>query len=354
MRALYYPDAEPSLAWLRTFALFYDCVGSVVPEDWQGELSPDISEFAARFPGAYEAMPPHHDGRYLYKLSADLLAPALDLLRATAPKELVATIGPGGTTSFQGYVFLHRDKLPPDVMHLLSKRKLLILPGFDDRYMVVEERTSNLILAHIATDIGERTGWSTATDRDVEFYFASLGRLRLERENERAQDRLASAIIRSQVPKDILGLSWSRYREVRDAYADIRKPLEELFAKLTRQSRLGGITDPAAFRDALVDVCRDFNNEVEKFAKTRFWRGVESVAPVALVSMMSVAGALAGVLAPQQTIWRLGLPIGSAAFQLYRAAVNSASVPSADRAVYQMMADMKRDVLKPKRLASLF
>ena len=50
---------------------------------------------------------------------------------------------------------MHRDKLPPDVTTLLSKCKLL-LPEFEDRLMVVERRTSNLILAHIATDIAER------------------------------------------------------------------------------------------------------------------------------------------------------------------------------------------------------
>lgn len=353
MRALYYPEAEPSLAWLRTFALFYDSVGSVVPEDWQRELSPDVSEFAARFPGAYEALPPRHDGNYLYQLSADLLAPSLDLLGATAPKELEFTFSPDGSQRVTGYVFMHRDKLPPDVTDLLASRNLL-LPEFDDRYMVVEEKTSNLILAHIATDIGERTGWSTATDQDVEFYFASLGRLRLTRYDEQAQNRLATAIIHSQVPKDILGLTWSRYREVRDAYADIRRPLEELLANLTRQARIGGITDPASLRDVLDDASRDFNAEVEKFAQTKFWRKVKSVTPVGVVNMMSVTGALTGLLAPHQTIWRAALPIGSAAFQLYRAVVGTASVPSTGRTVYQMMADMKRDILKPERLVSLF
>ena len=327
-------------------------VGSIVPDDWRGQLSPDVSEFGARFPGVYEAVPPHHDGRYLYKLSAKLLASSLDVLGATPPKQFKVLIEPGGVTSIPGYVLMHRDKLPPDVTTLLSERKLL-LPD-EDGLMVVERRTSNLILAHIATDIAERTGWSTATDRDVEFYFASLGRLRSRRKDDLAQESLGSAIIRSQVPKDLLGLTWSRYRVVRDAYADLRRPFEELVAKLTRQSRITGMTDPVLFNAALTDVCKEFNDEVEKFTKTRFWRMIESTAPVALVSMMAVAGALVGAVAPQKTFWRIGLPLGSATIQVYRAAVGSASVPVADRAVYQMMADMKRDILKPKRLASLF
>jgi hypothetical protein len=351
MRALYYPKAEPSLAWLRTFALFYDTVGSIVPEDWSNKLSPDVSEFGARFPGVYEQVPPHHDGRYLYNLSAKLLASSLDLLGAAPPKRLKFLIEPGGT-SVSGYVFMHKDKLPPDVMTLLSERRLL-LPDSDDGAMVVERRTSNLILAHIATDIAERRGWSTATDRDVEFYFANLGRLRSRRQDELAQDVLATAIIRSQVPTDIVGLTWSRYRSVRDAYADIRRPFEELVARLIRQSRIVGMTDPDLYKAALIDACKGFNDEVEKFTKTRFWRRIESTAPVALASMMAVAGALVGAIAPQQTLWRIGLPLGSASIQIYRAAVPPVA-PGADRAVYQMMADMKRDILKPKRLMSLF
>jgi hypothetical protein len=353
MRALYYPEAEPSLAWLRTFALFYDSVGSIVPEDWHRQLSPDVSEFGARFPSVYQALPPLHEGRYLYNLPADLLASSLDVLGARPTKKFQVIIGPNGDTSIPGFVFMHRDKLPPDVTRLLHQRGLL-LPEFDDRAMVVEGRASNLILAHIATDIAERTGWSTATDRDVEFYFTSLGRLRARRDDEVAQDRLASAIIQSEVPKDILGLSWSRYRVVREAYADLRRPFEELVSRLTRQSRISGITDPVLLKAALADVCKDFNNEVEKFTKTRFWRKVESTAPVALASLMAVTGTVLGVAAPQKTFWRLALPLGSVAIHVYRAAVGSADGPAVDRRVYQLMADIKRDIVKPERLRSLF
>jgi hypothetical protein len=69
--------------------------------------------------------------------------------------------------------------------------------------------------------------------------------------------------------------------------------------------------------------------------------------------MMAVAAALVGVIAPQETFWRIGLLLGSASIQIYRAAVSPVA-PGPDRAVYQMMADMKRDILKPKRLTSLF
>src|SRR6185312_12949797 len=138
-----------------------------------------------------------------------------------------------------------------------------------------------------------------------------------------------------------------------DAYADTRRPFEELVARLTRQSRMVGMTDSVLFKAALDDACKEFNDEVEKFTKTRFWRRIESTAPVALVSMMAVAGALVGAIAPQKTFWRIGLPLGSASIQIYRAAVPPAA-PAADTAVYQMMADMKRDILRPKRLTSLF
>ena len=78
------------------------------------------------------------------------------------------------------------------------------------------------------------------------------------------------------------------------------------------------MTDPVLFKAALADACKEFNGEVEKFTKTRFWRRIESTAPVALVSMMAVTGALLGAVAPQKTFWRIGLPLGSAAIQVYR------------------------------------
>ena len=94
-------------------------------------MSPDVSEFRGRFPAVYEAVPPRQDGRYLYDLAAMLLASSLDVLGAAPPKQFNVLIERGGVTSIPGYVFMHRDKLPPDVTTLLSERKLL-LPDCED------------------------------------------------------------------------------------------------------------------------------------------------------------------------------------------------------------------------------
>jgi hypothetical protein len=52
-------------------------------------------------------------------------------------------------------------------MALLVDRRLLLegFPDPDSDVFAVEERTANLILAYIANEVAERTGWNTATDR---------------------------------------------------------------------------------------------------------------------------------------------------------------------------------------------
>ena len=95
---------------------------------------------------------------------------------------------------------------------------------------IVERRAANLILACIADDIARRSGWSTATDRDIEFYFNGLSRLERPAETAAAQAFFATAVISSQVPSNILSMPWKRYETIRNAYADLRRPLEDLFS----------------------------------------------------------------------------------------------------------------------------
>ena len=354
MRALYYPEAEPSLKWLRTFALFYDCVGSIVPEDWKSDLSSEIQEFGAHFPDSYQALPPRSRGEYLFSLSAKRLELTLNAVGAMPPAQLEVVIDDRGTT-IPGYVFLHRDKLPPDLMALLVDRRLLLegLPDPDSDVFAVEERAANLILAHIASEVAARTGWSTSTDRDIEFYFTSIHRLHRETRPDVTQQFLASAVLMSQVPRDILGISWRRYKEIRNAYADIRRPLEQLLSNLTRQEGLSRIGDAKLFQEALTGICGDFNREVEKFGKSRLWRSLERTAPVALATLMSAAAGVVGAVSPKNANWVVGLTIGSVIVQAYQVAV----APPADgypANIYQTMADMKRDILQPGRLVSLF
>jgi hypothetical protein len=360
MRALYYPEAEPSLKWLRTFALFYDCVGSIVPDEWKSGLSPELSEFAAHFPEAYEAVSPKNAGVYLFHLSAELLDRALQAVEATPPEQTNMVVR-GKEIEFPGYVIMHRHKLPPEVMDLLMRRGLVlekwrpIIPASIENCFIVERRASNLILAYIADDLARHSGWSTATDRDIEFYFNGLNRLQRPATPAEAQAFLATAVISSQVPSNILGMPWKQYKTIRNAYADLRKPLEDLFFRLTRQGELSRISDPAAFKSALDGVCRDFDSEMKKFSKTKLWRNVERAVPVALGALTAVAALAVGAESPNNKAWALGLGLGSIALRVYpQAAAVVQAQPLDGGSVYQTMADLKRDIIKPTRFTSLF
>lgn len=177
-------------------------------------------------------------------------------------------IDPGGGTRIPGYVFLHRDKLPPDVMALLIDRRLL-LEGFtnaDADVFTVEQRAADLILSHIANEVAHRTGWSTATDRDIEFYFTSLHGVRRETRSDVAQQLLSSTVLMSQVPKNIVGISWRRYTEIRSAYADIRRPLEELLTNIVRQE---GLSNCTSFEGIVMGQLVRVQNAEETLSSTR-------------------------------------------------------------------------------------
>ena len=48
LEALYYPNIEPPIEWLKSAALFFDLVMSFVPSDSDDILSQDLCEFAER------------------------------------------------------------------------------------------------------------------------------------------------------------------------------------------------------------------------------------------------------------------------------------------------------------------
>lgn len=341
---------EPPQAWLRSFSLFFDTIRSVVPEDIGERLSPEIREFAASIPDAYETVTPE-SVKHTRKDNLSRTEKAFERISGggkrtkKGERELVIEIDRQGSLRFIDRVFLHNDKISPRVRRLLRKYELIIdwdltdLVGLQN-YSVVNERASNIILSDIANRLARRKGWSSITDQDLEFSVIALEGVR-ESTDTATADVLASAIISLEIPEEIRSIELKKYKEFRDAYADVRKPFQELVFKLNQIYRLGEITGKEDLRDRVKDACSDFDAEVQKFRETRFSRKFKSWTPVGIGSLATLVGAalpLPVVAIPSACL--------SVLFQVIDKKRSFGPAPSDGPEVYQMIADMRRDILK--------
>ena len=77
--------------------------------------------------------------------------------------------------------------------------------------------------------------------------------------------------------------------------------------------------------------------------------------PVALGALTTVAAGVVAADFANNKPWIIGLALGSAAVQVYsQAPAVVQAQPMGGEDVYQTMADLKRDIIKPTRFASLF
>ena len=355
--ALYYPDMEPPQGWLRSFSLFFDTIRSVVPEDIGERLSPEIREFAASIPDAYETVTPD-SVKHTRKDNLSRIERAFERISGgrkrtkRGGREFTIEIDDEGSLRFIDHVFLHNDKISPRIRKLLRKHELILdwdltdLVGLQN-YSVVNERASNIILSDIANRLARRKGWSSVTDQDLEFSVVALEGVR-ESADAATAEALAAAIISLEIPEEIQIIELKKYKEFRDAYADVRKPFQELVIKLNQVYRLGGITNRKDLRDRVKDACSDFDSEVHKFRTTRFSRKFTRWIPVGVGSLAALAGAALPV-----PIVAIPSAFLSVVFQVIDKKMSLGPSTADGQDVYQMIAGMRRDILKAAQVRRL-
>jgi hypothetical protein len=256
-----------------------------------------------------------------------------------------------GSLRIKDHVFLHQDKISKPVRSMLQRYDLILPQGIADslgpkNFSVVNERASNIILSHIAYRLAYQKGWSSLTNQEIEFSVIALEDIR-ESADTTSADALASAIISLEIPEEIQRIDLKKYKEFRDAYSDVRKPFQELVFKLNHVYRLEGITSTEDFRNRIKDACSDFDSEVQKFRETRFSRQFKHWMPVGIGSLATLFSAI--FAGPAVAIPCAGLTITLQAIEKKK---SFEPLPTNNREVYQMIADMRRDIIKAAQVRS--
>src|SRR4051812_8125885 len=107
--ALYYPEIEPPMRWLRSAALFFDTVRSFVPADAESSLSNEVREFAERTE-AWIPYRPNQDTASLLDVPDQSLDEVFRAIATDRNNKFTITID-GGRVQVSDHVFMHASKL---------------------------------------------------------------------------------------------------------------------------------------------------------------------------------------------------------------------------------------------------
>jgi len=296
---LYYPTFEPPADWLRSYLLFFDEVRTIVPEDVKFNPSDNISRIIELMPEAFSTVAPQPDDILVDDVNVDRLEKAFREIASreanSEDEEITIEVGDEGL-EIVGYVFQHHSKASPRIRELLDEYKLARtefadLYGKPGEYLVVKEAASNLLLSHIADKIGNRCALTTVTDKQIDFTLNALNAMGVTR-NENAATKLASAIIKMEIPHEIFeDVEPQRYKEIRDLYSELREPFHNTLTQLTQLHRLDSISDPGVLEERVVKLATEFDAQIVKLKQTEFGRKMKKWVPIGVGCALAVVGA---------------------------------------------------------------
>ena len=301
--ALYYPNVEPPIAWLKSAALFFDTVMSFVPVESDEALSQELREFADATK-AWMPYRPTESTALLVDVPTERLDQAFGAIAMTRPRapgggcELEFTLD-GGTTSVRDHVFMHGSKLSPQVRDRLEAHGLMLPEDFAKGFtagdwLVVNEQASDLILSYIADRLATRKGWTSITDNEGCYVFSALQPTESRAGSDEAEDELARVLVTELVPDVIETLPLDTYCELRERYKPIREHLALFTHDAILENRFSHIGDAEELRGAVDEYVKDLRNEVLKFRTSAFGSAFRKWGPFSLGSIVSLGAAIPG------------------------------------------------------------
>src|SRR5438477_2920244 len=241
--ALYYPEIEPPMRWLRSAALFFDTVRSFVPTDAASSLSQELREFADNTQ-AWIPYRPNHETASLLDVSDRTLDQVFKEIAAERSNKLRVVIGHDGKVQVSDHVFMHASKLCDRVQDRLREHDLVLPQQFTgDEWLLVNKRASDLILSYISDKLAALEGWTSITDNEGCYVFNAIQQTVEYQRVDEPEDQVARMLVTNLVPEGIENISLEAYCDLRARYAPIRERLNTFIRDIVIENKLRRATD---------------------------------------------------------------------------------------------------------------
>lgn len=353
---LYYPNFEPPAAWCRSFLLFFDKIRTIVPEDVKYTISEDVSEINDIIPDALEPIPPENRDIAVDDLNLDRMRNAFEIIKEKEKKskEVWTLIHNDGSLQYGGHVYLHDQKISDRVRSLLEEfefisplSKALAKEGLvAENFTVVDEDASNIIVSNVADKIASKHGWNTVTDHQIDFTVNSLNAFQWG-SLEDPQSKLVSSIINCEIPQEIQNIDVEKYKEIRDAYSDVRKCFHRAVVELSSQHRLEKIGDKQILEERISEITQEFDSEIENFKNSEFGRKIKRWMPIGVGGLTTLTS-----LAFDEPEVKGVCGATSVAIRIIQERWNRRIQPKQSE-VHRLIAGMQKDILKAPDVRSL-
>jgi hypothetical protein len=312
---LYYPDFHPRLEWLRSILLVTDEVKRIVPADFATDDPEPLKEMIGEVEGCLGSVPP----------SEVEITPSWDELQrlerafhevskypavGSTAGEFTLVIGPHGQWSFPGFTFMADRKISDAVRHALHRTGMI---GTRQQRVYAEHLPANstvvrleacyLILSLVADHMARRQGFTTITDRPLDYTLNALNGLKVVAPTNLSEGLLTSAFATVLIPAEVVNLRLNDYRILRESYAGLRASVTRFVQQSNEWCRLDRIEDPHFLEQRLAEAASSLRVEFDHFRKTRFARSIAKWTPFSLGGLLTVVGAYQGL--SQEWAWSM-------------------------------------------------
>ncbi len=342
---LYYPEFDPSDAWLRRHLLLCDQVVRIIPRAALHNDPPHIRRLRAAIPGAISEISPTRDDVSPSQIQVKRLNRAFKILSQLDGGSELANAD--AARSFPSFMELHSAKLTRTSRHLLTMYRLaeptIRRLGLESRYQGVRREAGHLIMAVIADRVALREGLDTITTHEVAMTINTLNAMGIERPPSpgSAEGDLLSAVVKFLVPYRVSRLSFEQYLTLRDRYAGIRPLFQQLSAEWSQTYRLDRTSDWEARQRKIISLASDLQEAVEEFQAGiskglfRKWSSFTIGALLAVpTSLFTPTAATA-------------LKAGSTAFSFIDRFVRSENLDDVRSQTVRLLSAMRQDTFKP-------
>lgn len=288
---LYYPLFEPPKRWFRSYFLLFDKIDTIIPSSYEYIPSRDIAEIAEYFPGALNPISPTDSDKSFSDLNFRLFDNFLSMIEN---KQLpTGNVSNFSVNSWEGVAYgketlIHNKKISHEIHHLLEKHGLIKKQASYDEFIPLNDDIANIIISHIAENIGNSHRINTITDINHYHLFNFLNPFYHSRVKD-PKMLLLGKIVACEIPEELTSLSPHQYCEIRDDFAPIRDSLNSLLHNIQVEYSLEKIPNYSDLNDELDLIVKDFDGEVRSLKRTEKFQKYKKWVPIGLTSLFSFA-----------------------------------------------------------------
>jgi hypothetical protein len=322
---IYHPRFEPEENWLRAMLLFYDTVHSIVPEGAGYQATPRIARLQDKVSNAFLPLSPNKEDRevfseeggwYRYHALTAFLD-ELDQEGASAERVSAPYYVKNGVVhlTLDHAVAVHYDKLGQMFIDELTARNLALVvekpvgpttsatsqatgTHRSTQWLYVDKRIATLSLSLLAERMREHRSEIKHTSSDEALCFGVAAKTEMKREEHRTrwntQARLATAIVKAQVPDALDELSLDDYLEIRKRYEEYRDTFHLAVAEIETLHLDRTFTTERELEAAIEGQLTDFSAGIEKIKARTQTKRIKKWSAITLQRIIPVIGAVVG------------------------------------------------------------